>query len=136
MYWFLILNLAQFWIWLGVRSSITSDDKVVQIFIYQKYEYEFLWINSGFYKLRSIFWKNYANFQKITAPRIIPKIIRDYFFMKLDGIDLWGKIVPSPAVVVLMGCNFFKKLLCFFRKFHILQVLKKLILSAVLLSNI
>ena len=59
-------------------------------------------------------------FKKITAHKKSPKKVWDYFSMKLDGINLWGKLVPSLAGFVFMGCNSFKKLLSFFRKFHIL----------------
>ena len=61
-------------------------------------------LSSGTCEIRPIFW--IWHFQRITAPKISPEIIRDYFSMTLDGLNLWRKIVPSVAFLVFMGCNF------------------------------
>ena len=58
-------------------------------------------------QVRINFLKNYVIFQRITAPKISQKIMGDYFSMKLNGINLWGKIVPSLTSCVLWDCNSF-----------------------------
>ena len=56
------------------------------------------------FKIWQVFLK-LCYFQRITDPKISQKIIGDYFSIKLDGIILWGKIVPSLAGFVFMGGN-------------------------------
>ena len=46
-------------------------------------------------------------FEKITALSIGQRNARDYFSMKLEGMNLWGKIVPCLTSFVAQCGNFF-----------------------------
>ena len=56
--------------------------------------------------------------------------------MKIDGLNIWGKIVPSLAGFVFMGCNSLEVAWFFQKCSHFAGFKEDLILSVVLVSNI
>jgi hypothetical protein len=74
-------------------------------------------------------------FKKITAHKKSPKKVWDYFSMKLDGINIWEKIVPCLARCKLWGGKFFRSWLVFSENFTFGEFLSSFIQHAMLLTS-